>query len=107
MTAPVTEGESRPVPSAVLSFKIDNLANEVLELRRDLRGLVRLDLYEEARRADHRRIELQETALRDLIATLNARREGDERDRNSRRWQLGLAVMAAVVSVFLAISDKF
>lgn len=106
MGAPVTEGESRPVPSAVLSLKIDNLASEVLELRRELRGLVRVDLYEEGRRADHRRIEQTEIALRDLVAGLAMRREADERERAARRWQLGLAVFAAVVSVVLAISGR-
>lgn len=106
MGAPVSEGEARPVPSAVLSFKIDNLASEVLELRRELRAVVRVDLYEEGRRADHRRIEQTESALRDLVTGLNARREADERDRAARRWQLGLAVFAAVCSVFLSFVDK-
>lgn len=104
MTAPTDE--ARPVPSAVLGIKIDNLAGEVLELRRELRGLVRTDLYEEGRRADQRRIEQTETTLRELIATLNTRREADERERSARRWQLGLAVFAAVVSVVLALSDR-
>jgi hypothetical protein len=106
MTAPATEGESRPVPSAVLSWKIDNLAGEVLELRRELRGLVSRELYDEGRRADQRRIEQNETALRELVASLHARRDLDERERASRRWQLALAVLAAVVSVALAISGK-
>jgi hypothetical protein len=107
VSAPLIESESRPVPSAVLSFKIDNLANEVLELRRELRGLVRLDLYEEGRRADQRRIEQSENALRDLIIGMNARRDSDERERAARRWQVGLAVFAAVVSVVLALAGKF
>ena len=106
MGAPVTEGEARPVPSAVLSFKIDNLASEVLELRRELRGLVRVDLYEEGRRADQRRIEQTESALRELVTGLNTRRDSDERERTSRRWQFGLAVFAAVCSAFLAFMDK-
>lgn len=102
----MTEGDARPVPSAVLGYKIDNLATEVLELRRELRTVVRVDLYEEGRRADHRRIEQTEAALRDLVTGLNARREADERDRASRRWQLALAVFAAVVSVALAFTNR-
>lgn len=105
MTAPSLD-ESRPVPSAVLGVKIDNLAGEVLELRRELRTVVPRELYEEGRRADHRRIDAMESAVRDLVAGLSARRDADERDRASRRWQLGLAVFAAVVSVVLAISNK-
>lgn len=98
------ELDSRPIPSAVLGFKIDNLAGEVLELRRELRSVVRIDLYEEGRRADQRRIEQTETTLRELIAGMAAQRATDERERSSRRWQLGLAVFAAVVSVVLALS---
>jgi len=90
----------------VLSFKIDALTNEVLELRRELRSVVRLDLYEEGRRADQRRIEQTETTLRDLVTGLNGRHEADERERAARRWQFGLAVLAAVVSLTIAISDK-
>lgn len=114
MGAPIVDGEARPVPSAVLSVKIDILAEEVRELRRDLGGLVRIDLYEEGRRADRgavtlnsHRIEMLETALREQNAANNARRELDERDRQARRWQLGLAVFAAVCSVILAFTDRF
>ena len=90
----------------MLSFKIDSLAAEVRDLRLALSGLVRVDLYEEGRRADQRRIEASENGLRDLIAGLGARREADERERAARRWQVFTAVFAAVVSVVLAISDK-
>lgn len=106
MTTPALD-ESRPIPSAVLSNKIDNLATEVLELRRGLSGLVSRELYVEARSADHRRIEQNETALRELIATINARRDIEERERAGRRWQFAAAVFSAVVAVVLAISDKF
>lgn len=106
MGAPIVEGDARPVPSAVLSYKIDNLAGEVLELRRELRGLVTRELYAEGRSADQRRIEQAENAIRDLVAGLNARRDTDERERNARRWQLGVAVLSAVVAIVLAISDK-
>jgi hypothetical protein len=105
MTAPATD-EARPVPSAVLANKIDNLAGEVLELRRELRSVVRTDLYEEGRRADQRRIEHTENTLRELITSLATRREADERERSARRWQVSLAVFAAVVSVVLALAGK-
>src|SRR5574342_9936 len=106
MANPMPDAETRPVPSVVLAYKIDTLVGEVLELRRELRGLVRLDLYEEGRRADQRRIEQQEIALRELIGQLAQRREVEERERASRRWQLGLAVLAAVVSVVLAFAGR-
>lgn len=106
MTAPSLD-EPRPVPSAVLGVKIDNLASEVLELRRELHSVVRTDLYEEGRRSDHRRIEATEAAVRELIATLNARREAEERERAARRWQFAVAAFSAVVAVALAISDRF
>ena len=108
MSAPTTDEGARAtaVPSAVLASKIDYLASEVLELRRGLSGLVSREFYVEARSADQRRIEQLEIAQRAAEIALAARRDLDERERNARRWQLGVAVLSAVVAIVLSLINR-
>jgi hypothetical protein len=85
MSAPTTETDNRPVPSAVLAAKIDFLIEEFRDLRR---GTVPRGEYDIARAADLARLAVVE-------ATIKA--QGD------RRWQFVMAVVSAGLAVVSSI----
>lgn len=85
MSAPSIEGDSRPVPSAVLGAKIDFLIEEFRDLRR---GTVPRGEYDIARAADLARLAVVEAQIR---------QQGD------RRWQFNMAVVSAGLAVIASI----
>lgn len=98
MGGPVaTDGEARPVPSAVLAVKLDALTEAQRDTAAEVRllraELVRRDVYEATRAGDLARIASLEAAQT---------RGGD------RRWQLiamfvasGLSIVATVTSTII------
>jgi hypothetical protein len=89
MGAPMTETDSRPIPSAVLGAKIDFLIEEFRDLRR---AAVPRGEYDIARAADLARLTVVEAQLK---------QQGD------RRWQVALATLGAVLGLVSSIVTAF
>jgi hypothetical protein len=85
MTTPSIEGDSRPVPSAVLAAKIDFLIQEFRDLRR---GTVPRGEYDIARAADLARLAVVEAQIK---------------SQSERRWQFVMAVASAALALVTSI----